>query len=444
MLPKQMLKLTGEKTMLQHTLERVRGYSKPIILCNDDHRFMVAQQAHEIGLKEFTVIAEPIGRDTAPAVAFAAIALDRDNEDSNLLVLPADHLLEDISQFHRAVDIGLQYSMQGGLVTFGVVPTTPETGYGYIKKNDIEENGAYRIEQFIEKPDRETAEKYICEGKYFWNSGMFLFNSKSLLQELNAHASEIAEASAYAMKNALVEGDFIKLHVSDVKVIPQKSIDYAVMEKTDKGYVVPLECGWSDVGSWSSLWDALNKDSEGNVALGDVIMERCKNSLVFGEEHLVAAVGVEDLVIVDTKDAILVASKDSVQDVKGIVAKIKALGRDEHEAHREVVRPWGKYDSIGNGPRFQVKRITVNPGASLSLQIHHHRAEHWVVVCGTAIVQRDQEELMLSENESVYIPIGVKHRLTNPGLIPLEIIEVQTGSYLGEDDIVRFDDIYGR
>ncbi|UHQ57162.1 mannose-1-phosphate guanylyltransferase/mannose-6-phosphate isomerase [Microbulbifer sp. YPW16] len=444
MLPKQLLSLTGEQTMLQQTLERVRGFAKPIVVCNEDHRFMVAQQAQEVGFDEITLITEPMGRNTAPAIAFAAIAAAREDENTNLLVLPADHLLEDVEQFHQAVDIGLQKSVDGGLVTFGIVPTAPETGYGYIQKADGGEDAIRKIEQFVEKPDLETAKQYIDGGNHYWNAGMFLFGAKCLLTELAEHASGIAQASATAMDNAVVESDFIKLRSEDVADIPEDSIDYAVMEKTQNGYVVPLDCGWSDVGSWSSLWEALEKDQDGNVALGDVIMEGCKNSLVFGEDHLVAAVGVEDLVIVDTKNATLVAPKDRAQEVKAIVSKIKTAGRDEHEIHREVVRPWGKYDSIGSGPRFQVKRITVNPGASLSLQMHHHRAEHWVVVSGTAIVERDGEEIMLSENESVYIPIGAKHRLKNPGILPIELIEVQSGSYLGEDDIIRFDDIYGR
>ncbi|MCK7597365.1 mannose-1-phosphate guanylyltransferase/mannose-6-phosphate isomerase [Microbulbifer sp. CAU 1566] len=444
MLPKQLLSLTGEQTMLQQTLERVRGFEKPVIVCNEDHRFMVAQQAQEIGIESFTMITEPTGRNTAPAITFAAVAATKECESTNLLVLPADHLLDDVEQFHRAVDIGLQASSKGGLVTFGIVPTAPETGYGYIQKATGDGTDIRPIAQFVEKPNKETATAYIESGEYYWNAGMFLFSARNLLDELAEHAPAIHRSSVKAMDNAKVESDFVKLNLDDVNAIPEDSIDYAVMEKTRRGFVVPLACGWSDVGSWSSLWEALDKDEQGNVALGDVIMEDCKNSLVFGEDHLVAAVGVEDLIIVDTKNATLVAPKGRAQEVKAIVSKIKTAGRDEHEIHREVARPWGKYDSIGNGERFQVKRITVNPGASLSLQMHHHRAEHWVVVSGTAIVQRDEEEIMLSENESVYIPIGVKHRLTNPGLLPLEIIEVQSGSYLGEDDIVRFDDIYGR
>ena len=444
MLPKQLLSLTGEQTMLQQTLDRVREFGQPIIVCNEDHRFMVAQQAQEVGFEEITLITEPMGRNTAPAIAFAAIAAARDNAETNLLVLPADHLLEDVEQFHHAVDVGLQQSNIGGLVTFGIVPTAPETGYGYIKKAEGGEGAIREIAQFVEKPDLDTATKYVEGGNHYWNAGMFLFGAGNLLKELAAHAPAIEKASLQAMEKAAVDSDFLKLRQEDVAGIPEDSIDYAVMEKTERGYVVPLDCGWSDMGSWSSLWEALDKDDDGNVAVGDVILEGCKNSLVFGEDHLVAAVGVEDLVIVDTKNATLVAPKDRAQEVKAIVNRIKTAGRDEHEIHREVVRPWGKYDSIGSGPRFQVKRITVNPGASLSLQMHHHRAEHWVVVSGTAIVERDGAELILSENESAYIPIGAKHRLRNPGILPIELIEVQSGSYLGEDDIVRFDDDYGR
>ncbi len=430
--------------MLQQTLERVRGFNRPIIVCNEDHRFMVAQQAQDIGFEDFTMITEPAGRNTAPAIAFAAISAARHDESTNLLVLPADHLLEDVESFHRAIDVGLQKSTSGGLVTFGIIPTAAETGYGYIQKAEGEDGQVLPIAQFVEKPDKATAEQYIESGNYYWNAGMFLFSAKSLLAELASHAPAIHRTSVAAIENAKVESDFVKLRLEDINAIPEDSIDYAVMEKTNRGFVVPLACGWSDVGSWSSLWEALEKDKAGNVALGDVILEDCKNSLVFGEDHLVAAVGIEDLVIVDTKNATLVAPKDRAQEVKAIVSKIKTAGRDEHEIHREVVRPWGKYDSIGSGPRFQVKRITVNPGASLSLQMHHHRAEHWVVVSGTAVVERDGEQIMLSENESVYIPIGAKHRLSNPGILPIELIEVQSGSYLGEDDIVRFDDVYGR
>ena len=444
MMPKQLLSLTGEQTMLQQTLERVRSYESPIVVCNEDHRFMVAQQARDIGFENITIIIEPVGRNTAPAIAFAALVAQKRNEDSNLLVLPADHLLDDVEQFHRAVDIGLEECVRGGLVTFGIVPNAPETGYGYIKNAESEDASVKRIAKFIEKPNLETAKQYLANGSYYWNAGMFLFSAKALLSELKTHASPIAEASKVAIANAIVESDFVRLQMIDVERIPEDSIDYAVMEKTDHGYVVPLECGWSDVGSWSSLWEALDKDGQGNVALGDVLLEDCKDSLVFGEDHLVTAIGVKDLVIVDTKDATLIATKERAQDVKTIVSKIRTAGREEHEVHREVVRPWGKYDSIGNGPRFQVKRITVDPGARISLQMHHHRAEHWVVVSGTALVQRGDEEIMLSENQSVYIPIGIKHRLSNPGLLPLEIVEVQSGSYLGEDDIVRFDDIYGR
>ncbi|MEW5249391.1 mannose-1-phosphate guanylyltransferase/mannose-6-phosphate isomerase [Microbulbifer discodermiae] len=444
MLPKQLLSLTGEQTMLQQTLERVRCFDDPIIVCNEHHRFMVAQQAREVGFDRVTLIIEPLGRNTAPAIAFAANAVACENEDANLLVLPADHLLEDVDQFHRAIDLGLEQSSNGGLVTFGIVPTSAETGYGYIEKTGGGGPGPQAIARFVEKPDIETARKYLDGGNHYWNAGMFLFAASTLLRELAQHAPEIARGSALAMRNAVIESDFIKLQKSDLAAIPEDSIDYAVMEKTGLGYVVPLDCGWSDVGSWSSLWEALDKDREGNAVLGDVIMEDCKNSLVFGEDHLVAAIGVEDLVIVDTKDATLVAPKARAQEVKAIVGKIKTAGREEHKVHREVVRPWGKYDAIGSGPRFQVKRITVNPGASLSLQMHHHRAEHWVVVSGTAVVERDGEEILLSENESVYIPIGAKHRLSNPGILPIELIEVQSGSYLGEDDIVRFDDDYGR
>ncbi|WP_226647192.1 mannose-1-phosphate guanylyltransferase/mannose-6-phosphate isomerase [Microbulbifer variabilis] len=444
MLPKQLQSLTGEQTMLQQTLERVRGYSKPIVVCNEDHRFMVAQQAREIGFNDLTIIIEPVGRNTAPAIAYAALVALQNGGDTNLLILPADHLLDDIDQFHSAVDEGCQLSSEGRLVTFGIVPNAPETGYGYIKAGENNQGVAKPIVKFIEKPTLEKAVSYLGEGGYFWNAGMFLFGAETFLNELAIQSKAIAEASEVAVKNALIESDFVRLHKDDVEKVPEDSIDYAVMEKTKVGDVIPLKCGWSDVGSWSSLWEALEKDDKGNASIGDVILEDCTNSLVFGEDHLVAAVGIDNLIVVDTKNATLVAPKDRAQDVKAIVSKLKVAGRDEHELHREVVRPWGKYDSIGSGPRFQVKRITVNPGASLSLQMHHHRAEHWVVVSGTAIVERDGEEIMLSENESVYIPIGAKHRLKNPGILPIELIEVQSGSYLGEDDIVRFEDIYGR
>ncbi|MFC6635518.1 mannose-1-phosphate guanylyltransferase/mannose-6-phosphate isomerase [Microbulbifer taiwanensis] len=442
-LPKQLLSLTGEHTMLQQTLQRVTDYARPIIVCNEDHRFMVAQQAHELGI-EVSIVIEPVGRNTAPAIAFAAMAALEANKNPGLLVLPADHLLSDIDHFHDAVKTGIEKSEQGGLVTFGIVPDAPETGYGYIKMEGGDNKLIGKINKFVEKPSLDTAKEYLASGDYYWNAGMFLFQAETYMAELAVYAPTIASVSTEAMKTSAKESDFTRLDQAVVEKIPPDSVDYAVMEHTQNGYVVPLKCGWSDVGSWASLWQALDKDAQGNVALGDVILEDCENSLVFGEDHLVTAIGVKDLVIVDTKNAVMVAPKDRAQEVKALVEKIQQAGRDEHLLHREVVRPWGKYDSIGNGDRFQVKRITVNPGASLSLQMHHHRAEHWVVVSGTAIVQRDEEEIMLSENESVYIPIGAKHRLTNPGLLPLEIIEVQSGSYLGEDDIVRFDDIYGR
>lgn len=442
-LPKQLLCLTGEHTMLQQTLLRVTDYGTPVIICNEEYRFIVAQQAHEIGI-EVSIIVEPIGRNTAPAIAFAALYELKKNKNPNLLILPADHLLDDVQQFHSAIKYGIEKCEEGGLVSFGIVPESPETGYGYIKMERTEDKSVGKIDKFVEKPSLDVAKEYLASGDYYWNAGMFLFQAKTYMDELSSYAQEIANNSAEAMNLAEKDRDFIRLRSDTVNKIPSDSVDYAVMENTKNGYVVPLKCGWSDVGSWLSLWQALDKDDRGNVALGDVILEDCEDSLVMGEDHLVTAIGIRDLIIVDTKNAVMVASKDRSQEVKALVEKIQHAGRNEHISHREVVRPWGKYDSIGNGERFQVKKITVNPGASLSLQMHHHRAEHWVVVSGTATVHRDEEEFILSENESIYIPVGSKHRLTNPGLLPLEIIEVQSGSYLGEDDIIRFDDNYGR
>lgn len=443
-LPKQLLRLTGDHSMLQETLLRVSPYSAPIIVCNEDHRFMVAQQAHELGIDNFTVIVEPLGRNTGPAIAYAAIHAMNTRPGKHLLVLPADHLLADVAKFHEAVAKGTARSRSGGIVTFGIVPETPATGYGYIKADVSPGQDAGEITEFVEKPALEHAQNLVSSGDYYWNAGMFLFLGETYLRELSAYAPGIEQGCRAAMSAARVDSDFVRLPESAVASIPEDSIDYAVMERTQKGHLVPLKCGWSDVGSWASLWEALEKDGSGNVTAGDVIAEDCESSLIFAEDHLVTAIGLKDLIVVDTKNALMVATKERAQDVKLLVEKIRSENRNEHLNDREVIRPWGKYDSIGKGDRFQVKRITVNPGASLSLQLHHHRAEHWVVVSGTAIVQRDEEEILLSENQSVYIPIGTKHRLTNPGLVPLEIIEVQSGSYLGEDDIVRLQDVYGR
>ncbi len=450
--PKQLLALTGERTMLQQTALRLAGLAgtAPVVVCNEAHRFLVAEQLRQLRVEPRAVVLEPFGRNTAPAIALAALAAlkmsagDPGAEDPELLVLPADHVIKDVAAFQRAVRVALPAAQEGKLVTFGIVPNAPETGYGYIQRAASESNGIYRIARFVEKPSLERAQQFLQSGDYLWNSGMFMFRARRYLEELERFAPQIARMSRGAFDSARADLDFIRIDAKTFENCPSDSIDYSVMEKTSDAVVVPLDAGWSDVGSWSALHDACATDGHGNVARGDVIAEDCENCYLYSESRLVAAVGLSDHVLVETKDAVLVAPKDRVQDVKKLVSRLKEAGRYEHSLHREVFRPWGSYDSIENGERFQVKRLKVKPGATLSLQMHHHRAEHWIVVSGTARITRGDEVFLLEENQSTYIPIGVKHRIENPGMIPLHIIEVQSGSYLGEDDIVRFDDRYGR
>lgn len=443
--PKQFLSLVGENTLLQDTLTRLGGLetAAPILICNEEHRFLAAEQLRQIDLLDHNIILEPVGRNTAPAIALAAqTALLRD-KDALLLVLAADHSITNATAFQQAVNVAQPFAEQGGLLTFGIVPSHAETGYGYIRRGQ-QQGEAFAVAQFVEKPDASTAESYVASGEYYWNSGMFLFRADRYLQELEAHRPDILQACQAAMSSTQPDLDFIRVDKEAFKACPAESVDFAVMEHTDRAMVIPLDAGWSDVGSWSALWELADKDVDGNISHGDVILHQSKNTYVRAENALVATVGVQDLVIVQTKDAILVATKDQVQNVKAIVNELKTAGRSEHRLHREAYRPWGKYDAIDNGSRYQVKRITVKPSAKLSLQMHHHRSEHWVVVSGTANVTIDGKTQMLTENQSIYIPVGSVHALENPGKIPLELIEVQSGPYLGEDDIVRFEDRYGR
>jgi len=451
--PKQLLALTGERTMLQQTALRVSGLqaTAPIVVCNEAHRFLVAEQLRQLKIEPRATVLEPFGRNTAPAIALAALAAiragagDATASDPALLILPADHVIRGVPAFQKAVRVALTAAQQGQLVTFGIVPDAPETGYGYIHRGGPSTTeGVHRIERFVEKPALERAQQFVTSGEHFWNSGMFLFRASRYLEELQRLAPEIATVSRAAFEGAKSDLDFTRIDPKLFERCPSDSIDYAVMEKTSDAVVVPLDAGWSDVGSWSALHEASEGDKHGNVSHGDVIAEDSKGCYLYSESRLVSVVGLQDHVVVETKDAVLVAPKARVQDVKKLVARLKEAGRYEHSLHREVYRPWGSYDSIESGERFQVKRLKVKPGATLSLQMHHHRAEHWIVVQGTARITRGDEVFLLEENQSTYIPIGVKHRIENPGMIPLHIIEVQSGSYLGEDDIVRLDDRYGR
>lgn len=448
--PKQLLPLMGEKTPLQTTIERLEGLPEqvaPWILCNEDHRFLVAEQLRQIQQTTTGIILEPVGRNTAPATAIAALAaLDKD-PDAILLVLPADHLIADIARFQHAVVQGLELA-QDYLVTFGIVPLYPESGYGYIRSGKAIEGveSGLQVGAFVEKPDTETAKTYLDSGDYYWNSGMFIFSAERYLKTLGHFEPAILAAceAAYAGESIDLERDFIRLEETAFQSCPSQSIDYAVMEKTESAAVIPLDAGWNDIGSWSALWDISAQDETGTVCRGDVLSESVSNSYLRAEYRLLAVLGVSDLIVVETADAVLVAHKDQAQQVKNIVTRLKHTQRTEVDLHRKVYRPWGSYELMDSEPRFQVKRIRVNPGASLSLQMHHHRSEHWVVVAGTANIHRDGEQFLLTENQSTYIPLGTRHRLENPGKIPLEIIEIQSGSYLGEDDIIRFDDEYGR
>jgi mannose-1-phosphate guanylyltransferase len=439
--PKQFLNFYGEDTMLQATVKRLSGLDiqAPITICNEEHRFFVAEQLREID-KLGPIILESVGRNTAPAIALAALTA---KDDPLMLVLAADHIIRDEAAFREAVDRAIPLAESGKLVTFGVVAHEPNTGYGYIKKGESQASG-FDVDAFVEKPTLEVAKAYLESGDYFWNSGMFMFKASRYLDELKNYRPDIYEACQLSFDGNSNDGDFLRVNQQAFDACPSDSIDYAVMEKTDDAVVVPLDAGWSDIGSWSSLWHSSEKDDNGNAAFGDLMLHETKNSYIRTDNQLVAAIGVEDLMIVSTKDVLVVAHKNSDQDVKIIAEELKQRKRAEWELHREVYRPWGKYDSIDFGDRYQVKRITVRPGAKLSVQMHHHRAEHWIVVSGTARVTNGEQTFLLSENESTYIPVGVVHALENPGKVDLELIEVQTGSYLGEDDIVRFQDKYGR
>ncbi|MCK7551379.1 mannose-1-phosphate guanylyltransferase/mannose-6-phosphate isomerase [Marinobacter goseongensis] len=446
--PKQFLPLVAEQSMLQETLCRlpVAEVEAPVVVANNEHRFIVKEQLDAIGRKPLSILLEPFGRNTAPAVALAAIEVARQDPKAIMLVLPADHAIEDVEAFQHAVARGQDAARAGGLVLFGITPTRPETGYGYIAAGQSEgAPGAARpVSRFIEKPDAEKAAALLSAGGYYWNSGMFMFRADAYLAELKKHSPDIYDTCLLAARSFERDMEFTRIPAEIFEHCPDDSVDYAVMEKTSKAVLVPMDAGWSDVGSWSAIWDVSDKDEDANAILGDACMEDSSNCVVHTSDKLVSMLGVQDLVVVDTKDALMIAHRDRVQDVKKLVNRLNAEERPETRNHRQVFRPWGSYDSIDSGNRFQVKRITVKPGERLSLQKHHHRAEHWIIVRGTAEVTRGEETFLLSENESTYIPIGEVHRLFNPGCIPLELIEVQSGAYLGEDDIERLDDRYGR
>ena len=452
--PKQLLPLVGDRTMLQDTALRLSGLANrnaPLVVCNEAHRFMVAEQLRQSGQEASAVILEPVGRNTAPAVAVAALSTMEQGEDHVLLVLPADHVIKNAKALCKAVNDGLGAVEEGALLTFGIVPTAPETGYGYIRRGAKQEvrsakpgHEIYPVQEFVEKPALATAEEYLDSGNYYWNSGMFMFKASAYLAELEKHAPEILTASRKAWQGRVSDLDFIRLDGEAFAACPSESIDYAVMEKTAQAMVIPLDAGWSDVGSWAALWEVGEADTQGNVSFGDVIDVDCTGSYLHGGSRLVAGVGLQDTVVVETSDAVLVVAKDRVQDVKQVVEHLKSSEREEHLLHRRVNRPWGAYEGLDSGDGFLVKRITVNPGASLSLQRHKHRAEHWIVVRGIADVTCENVVQTLVANQSFYIPIGQMHRLSNPGETILEIIEVQTGELLSEDDIERFDDVYGR
>ena len=441
--PKQFLPLAGADTMLQATWRRVADIAgaAPIVVANEDHRFLVAEQLRQVGAPTPSILLEPIGRNTAPAIAAAALQALSAGGDPLLLVLPSDHVVRDADAFCRAVREAATAAEEGALVTFGIVPSAPEPGFGYIQ--GVGGDGLRDVARFVEKPDVATAQSYLDAGGYYWNSGMFLFRASRYLSELERFRPDILAATRTAWEQAKRDGDFIRLDRDAFAACPADSIDFAVMERTGSAKVLPIDIGWSDLGSWSALWDVAERDAQGNATLGDVIAVDSRGSYVHAR-RLVALVGVDDLVVVDTDDAVLVARKDRVQQVKDVVAQLKQGRRSQAALHREVHRPWGSYDSVDVGARFQVKRIKVKPGARLSLQSHTQRAEHWIVVSGTARVTRDNDVFELHANQSTYIPIGAKHRLENPGSAMLELIEVQSGDYLGEDDIVRYDDVYGR
>ncbi len=449
--PKQYWPLAGssDETLLQQTQQRLKGLpglAPPLLICNEDHRFIVAEQMRQIGVDLAGILLEPIGRNTAPAVAVAALQATAQGEDPLLLVLAADHVIRDAAAFRQTVAAGMAAAEAGQLVTFGIVPTAAETGYGYIEaaQSLADASAPVPIARFVEKPDQATAEAFLATGRFTWNSGMFLFKASAILAELERLAPDVVSACRAALEQDSADLDFLRLEREAFAGCPNVALDVAVMERTDRGAVLPLEAGWSDVGSWSALWETADQDDQGNVLRGRVIHEDARNCYLRSEHRLVVGLGVEDLVVVETDDVVLVAHRDRAQDVKRIVGLLEKDGAPESKAHRKIYRPWGSYDGVTEGERWQVKRIVVNPGASLSLQMHHHRAEHWIVVAGTAVVEKDGRQELVGENQSTYIPLGCRHRLSNPGKIPVEMIEVQSGPYLGEDDIVRFEDRYGR
>ena len=450
--PKQLIRLVDQHTMLQNTILRLDGLdgtTNPVVICNDEYRFMVAEQLRQIEIKAASIILEPVGRNTAPALAVAALRSLETGNDPVLLILPADHHIQFADQFQGVVKAGYRHAQDGRLITFGIVPEAPETGYGYIKMGDplassSGDESAVAIAAFVEKPDLETARQYVASKAYFWNSGMFMFKASNVIDALDAFAPDIVSACRQAIENGKSDLDFFRLNKAAFSACPSDSIDYAVMEKTDCGAMVPMAAGWNDLGSWEALWQVGEKDDLDNVVKGDVVLHDVEDSYLHAENRLVAAVGLKDHIVVETSDAVMISPRDRVQDVKGLVDQLKAKDREETRSHKRVYRPWGTVDLLVAGARFQVNRITVKPGGVLSLQKHFNRSEHWIVVRGSALVTKADEQVVLKEDSSTYISAGIAHRLENPGKIPLELIEVQTGGYIGEDDITRLEDIYGR
>lgn len=445
--PKQFLSLAAQNTMIQETLLRLEGIdvASPIVICNESHRFIVADQLAQINVKNPFIILEPLGRNTAPAIAAGALKAQALDKDAVMVVLPSDHVIQNKAALAHGVELACKAAAEGFLVTFGITPTAPETGYGYIKAQVKSGEAVFPLDRFVEKPNRETAQKYLDSGEYFWNSGMFVFKASTFLAELQHFEPEIFASVEAAYTKAAVDVDFIRLEKEAFATSPSRSIDYAVMEKTSKGKVIPLDAGWNDVGAWSALWEVNKKDENQNVIFGDVLTQNTQDSYIYSQGRLVAAVGLRDMVVVETKDAVLVAERSQVQEVKDIVEELKRQERHSCVEENQVgVRPWGSYEAIERGHRYKVKHITVKPGAKLSVQMHYHRAEHWIVVSGTALVRNGDQELLLGENQSTFIPLGTVHALENPGKVPLELIEVQSGPYLEEDDIIRFEDRYGR
>ncbi|MEZ4528380.1 MAG: mannose-1-phosphate guanylyltransferase/mannose-6-phosphate isomerase [Desulfobacterales bacterium] len=449
--PKQLLELTGEHTMLQDTVLRIRdfpGMQAPVIICNEKHRFMVAEQLRLIDIRAASILLEPVGRNTAPAVCLAALKAVSGGEDPLLLVLPADHFIQNTAAFHQALETSAHFAAQDFLITFGIVPESPETGYGYIRKGGelyaekLPQNSAFAIDQFVEKPDAKTAEQYLKSGAYCWNSGMFLFRASAVIDEMQKHVPEILSACRNALEKGKEDLDFFRVDTAAFETCPSDSIDYAIMEKTDRGAMVPFQAGWNDLGSWEALWQTGAKDGQGNVVHGDVLLHDVRNSYLHAGTRLLAAVGLENHIVVETADAVLISPRSRVQDVKILVNRLKAAAREETVSHKKRYMPWGSAETLVKSERFIIKRVKVRPGAVISRQTHFNRAEHWIVLRGTAQVSRGAEEIILTEDHSTYIPPGMPHRLVNPGKIPLELVEVQSGSYLGEDDIARLEDVY--